>query len=366
MTKAEAGDKNSAFSAVIIGAGAQTSIGFNLPMTAACVRCGMNRFALSEYLRDRECGEPISLALLKALPEELFAFDRMKVLAIAAAKEALAPWLKILSSRQGANYKIPVIISVPPVRPGFHEGEGKRLIQEIIKELPIKPDEPRCGMLDTGHEGGLAALGYAVDLLRNDAIPACLIGGVDCYKDIDTLHWIESLGRLKKADQPHGFLPGEGSGFILVCSKKIATYYQLKGFCEIMQIGRAIEPKPWYLNNPTIGEGLTKALQQVLKLEGSKGYKADVTYSDLNGESWRADEWGYAYLRTAKYHGEPLDIKHPADCWGDVGAASGTLLVGVACDEFSRHRHAKKTALIWSASDTRTWRSACLLHKIQE
>ena len=350
----------------IIGAGAQTSVGLDLPMTASCVRCGMNRFALSEYLRDEETGEPMALALLKSLPEDVFAFERMKTLAVAAAQEALAPWRDIMSDYSSSDSAIPIVLSVPHERPGFPKGSGRKLFVEITRELPVRADGPRCGIFDTGHEGGLAALGYAVHLIQNESALACLVGGVESFKEIETLHWFEAMGRIKKENQPHGFLPGEGAGFILVCSPELAKRGQVRALAEVVAWGRAVEPHPWYSAEPTIGTGLTQALQQVFAGQSPEEVQAEITYCDLNGECWRADEWGYAYLRTGKYHSEPLDMVHPADCWGDIGAASGTLLVGLACHQFFRAHHVKSTALIWTASDTRPLRAACLLRKTPE
>jgi len=58
---------------------------------------------------------------------------------------------------------------------------------------------------------------------------------------------------------------------------------------------------------------------------------------DLNGERYRSTEYTYALLRT-----EELFVKtrvgHPADCWGDVGAASGPLFASLALPAVARLR----------------------------
>ncbi|MDY6993602.1 MAG: beta-ketoacyl synthase N-terminal-like domain-containing protein, partial [Pseudomonadota bacterium] len=215
-------------------------------------------------------------------------------------------------------------------------------------------------------QGGLAALQHAIHLLRERHAPVCLIGGVDSYKDIDTLHWLESLDRLKRDHQPHGFIPGEGSGFVLVCSKAFAQRYNLQPLAEIVALSQAMEPNPWYMGHATQGQGLTQTLHELFdQVVPPYPKKADVVFCDLNGESWRVDEWGYAYLRTGRYHGEPLAIRHPADCWGDVGAATSTLLLGLSTYHLCHRHNLDRTALIWSAADTRPWRAACLLQKIE-
>jgi 3-oxoacyl-[acyl-carrier-protein] synthase I len=96
------------------------------------------------------------------------------------------------------------------------------------------------------------------------------------------------------------------------------------------------------------------------------GARAGTTWCDLNGEPWRADEWGYAYLRTSDRHGEPLRLRHPADALGELGAATGTMLVLLAALDLAHPRTVAQSALVFAASDTRPHRAACLVSKRPE
>src|SRR5262249_57656869 len=145
-----------------------------------------------------------------------------------------------------------------------------------------------------------------------------------------------------------------------------ARRHGLPALADVAAVGRGLEPRPWYRRTATQAAGLTQAFWQALDAREAEGEGAAFTYGDLNGEPWRADEWAFAYLRTGKRHGEPLDLRHPADCWGDVGAASGPLLVGLAVRELRRGRPGKDTALVWTASDIRPNRAACLLRPHRE
>lgn len=349
---------------VIVGLGAQTSLGLNLPANIAAVRAGLNSFQLSDYLLSLKSGEPLKVSQLATLPREAAPFERMKSMALAAAREALSTWLQSFRTRESP--KLAVLISIPPERPGLPGGYGKRLIQEIIADLPIEPDKPRCRLAVTGHEGGLAALDHAANLVRTDAVEAVLVGGVECYSEIDTLHWLERQDRLKVEDQPNGFIPGEGAGFVLLCSPSEAKRANLPVLAEIIAAGRGVEPRSWFSGKPSIGEGLTQAFQEMFSDQNSSGEEVRVTYCDLNGESWRADEWCYAYVRTGKRHGSPLNLRHPAANWGDVGAATGPLLVALASYELARYFDSQTRALVWAASDMQPYRSACLLRRPQE
>ena len=108
------------------------------------------------------------------------------------------------------------------------------------------------------------------------------------------------------------------------------------------------------------GQGLTSALQKALTVSTPLPKPADWTICDLNGESFRSKEWVYAYLRTGRKHRDPLEIWHPADCYGDVGAASGTVLAGIAIAAWQRNYARGQQALVWTSSDDE-YRSAVLL-----
>ena len=93
-----------------------------------------------------------------------------------------------------------------------------------------------------------------------------------------------------------------------------------------MSVATDYEPHPRTGDGVCIGHGLTSVLRRALNDAGAtSGVAADWVLCDMNGESFRGTEWAYAYIRTGKMHRDPLEIWHPADCWGDVGAASGAI-----------------------------------------
>jgi 3-oxoacyl-[acyl-carrier-protein] synthase-1 len=83
---------------VVVGLGARTPVGLTWPATAAAVRAGLNVFSLSEHLRGRTDGRPLKVSRLSALSTGTGPYERMKLLAAAAAREALEPWAQSLAS----------------------------------------------------------------------------------------------------------------------------------------------------------------------------------------------------------------------------------------------------------------------------
>jgi len=101
------------------------------------------------------------------------------------------------------------------------------------------------------------------------------------------------------------------------------------------------------LGNNT-GTVLSRLLNEML----ASTTETPIIVCDLNGEPARMKEWGYTMVRLgAKLGAEPIVI-HPADCLGDLGAASGPVHVGLSILFLERHYAGHPSALVWSASDS--------------
>ena len=87
----------------------------------------------------------------------------------------------------------------------------------------------------------------------------------------------------------------------------------------------------------------------------------DEIFCDQNGEPYRADEYGFAAARHSDRFRDLADFVAPADCWGDVGAASGVLLMILATYAGAKGYAKGPAALVLAGSDTGE-RGAALLH----
>ena len=59
----------------------------------------------------------------------------------------------------------------------------------------------------------------------------------------------------------------------------------------------------------------------------------------MNGENYFAKEWGVSYIRNRSRFDADHGMHHPADCFGDTGAACGPLMVGLAALGIARGYH---------------------------
>jgi 3-oxoacyl-[acyl-carrier-protein] synthase-1 len=107
------------------------------------------------------------------------------------------------------------------------------------------------------------------------------------------------------------------------------------------------------------GDGLTAAFRGVLDGQPRVGH----AYNDLNGETYRAEEYGFTICRTAASFENADRFTAPADCWGDVGAASGLLAVTLPIAAWARGYAEGPVQLAWSSSATSPLRAAALLRQ---
>ena len=100
-----------------------------------------------------------------------------------------------------------------------------------------------------------------------------------------------------------------------------------------------------------VGHGLSQAVREVMKALPGEDWRIDHTICDLNGEPYRADEFGFMITRFSERFVKATDFLAPADCWGDVGAASGPLFVMLVAAAHSRGYAKGLHTLIWTSSE---------------
>jgi 3-oxoacyl-[acyl-carrier-protein] synthase-1 len=177
------------------------------------------------------------------------------------------------------------------------------------------------------------ALEAASARLMRGAADACLVAGVDSYLEPETLEWLESCDQLHSAgrfNNAWGLVPGEGAAALLLMRKSVARQCGLDPLAEVLGTAATVEPHRIKTDSVCLGEGLTAAFRTALAAL-PPGRKVSDVYCDLNGEPYRADEYGFACLRTREYFEAASDMVAPADCWGDVAAAGGVLHLMLAC-----------------------------------
>lgn len=330
----------------VVGVGAATSIGMTASATAAALRAGIVGFGDHPFMFDR-AGEPFVVARAPYINTQTFGEDRFVGLALPAAREALEPVSRVMRT----CVLIPTIVGLPESRPGLPSEIESALTAKLPEASLNKCVIAHPTTLLNGHSAGLMAIEYACRVIRGGETEFCLVGGVDSYMEPDTLTWVEDCGQLHNVYNAWGFIPGEAAGFCVLCSDAVAARYELKVLGRLLGVAVAQEENRMKTQTVCIGKGLTEAVRNVLQSLTSDDTRIDNTICDLNGEAYRADEFGFMLARTPQRFEDTSRFTTPADCWGDVGAASGPLFVLLASTAAIRGYAYGPLTLLWTSSE---------------
>ncbi len=137
----------------------------------------------------------------------------------------------------------------------------------------------------------------------------------------------------------------------------------LPGLIGIVATASSVEANLLKSTDICLGEGLGQAFEVVAQALG-QGHAATRVICDMNGERYRANEYGMAALRVPRLFHNAAAFDTPADCWGDVGAASGPLHLCLAIEAEARGYATGPLTLVWGSSESGQ-RSAALLAQVR-
>jgi len=344
----------------IAGMGMITPVGANTAMTAAAVNAGMSAYGLSNYYGQN--GQPITMA---SVPNSVFQkidadigegnrynerHDRVIKMAIQAIREACSS----LSTQQ--HISLVLALAAP-------QSDADGLVP-ILPTLDANCKPWVSAALSHGIFSGRAAGIEAIDFAFRDLLGSqnrfALVGGSDSYRDYACLGPLSEARRLLVADSPDGFAPGEAAGFLLLTRHPELAQSRNGHIIALHPPGFAEEPGHLSSEEPYRGDGLDAAFKQALANQPPSSLHS--IYSSMNGENHWAKEYGVAFIRSQEFFIDPVRIEHPADCYGDLGAATGPVLIALAAEHLFSHATAK-AHLVYSSSDTGK-RGAIVVEKI--
>jgi 3-oxoacyl-[acyl-carrier-protein] synthase-1 len=333
---------------LMLGLGARTPIGRTVWASAAAVRAGVCGFREHPYMVDT-AGEPMRIASAPWLEITMESTPRMAALLLPAIDEALAP-LSALGA--GTGLRIGLALALPAPRPGQASNLAAELLAAIDAQQPRR--FARTTSFELGHAAGYLALAAARAGCARGAFDVCVVAGADSYLSPETLEWVEACDQLHGSgplNNAWGFIPGEGAGAVLLGAPMVGHRLGLPPLGILRAIGVGTETKLIKTDTVCIGEGLTQAFRAAL--DGLlPGERVDDVYCDMNGEPFRADEFGFAALRTGEHFRAASDFVAPADCWGDVGAASAPLHLALAAIAQRKHYAKGPLAMTWGSSES--------------
>jgi 3-oxoacyl-[acyl-carrier-protein] synthase-1 len=326
-----------------------TPVGLTAAETAASVRAGTARFCPIDA-RDKQF-DPFTIAEVPpdALPPLAEAADvtgltarerRLLRLATMPLREAASP-LVGLSEKPGLCLALPETETAIPLDRQAFAGRLDRQVPGLFNPASVDASH-------VGRAGGLIAVGQAVLTIHGGA-DFMLAGGVDTYCDLYVLATLDRDERIKSDANRDGFIPGEGAAFLLLASARAAAARGLPALARLSPAALGFEPGHLESSEPYRGDGLAAALGQLVS-GGMVESPVGEIYSSINGESHWSKEWGVGYLRNRAAFSPEYRMQHPAESFGDVGAACGPLMVGLAALGM-RGRYRQSPALVYGSSD---------------
>lgn len=327
----------------IIGTGARTPVGLDGPSTAAAVRAGIAVMTRHPFMLDKNA-EPMMVCADAVLPTSMAGAERLVSLALPAAREALNPLRD-----HGERPNVALFVAVSEERPGQQPDLDRAFMSRLVAALAGECAVIESACYPAGHAGGLFCLEQAMSSIASGRSQFCLVGGVESYLDAETLEWLDQTDQLHSEATTWGFCPGEGAAFCLLASEPAIARLGLTVPIDLLSAGSARELHRIATDTVCVGEGLSEAFKKTLA-----GLPADCrvnhTICDMNGEPYRGNEYGFAVLRSPRTFAEDADFETPADCCGDMGAASGPLFVTLATAAAIKDYASGPVTLLWASS----------------
>lgn len=343
----------------ITALGLVTSLGRSAPASCAAIRAGISRpHPLPFEAIDRDTLEPIAVMghPARGLTDGFVLAARSLQLARACLADlvAAAP----LPPRDDVAFwsRTALFAALPPIASArFQNEEGdadaarSSVLAPLCRGAGLAVDDRRQLLFPLGHAAALEAVRRAAEELRRGAVDRILVLAVDSLIDPLTLEWLASAGRLKSEDVPAGLSPGEAAACLLLETEASARRRGAKVLATVtapaVEQGRAFDADP-----PDAGEALAACARAALAAAAPRGeFEGDVV-ADLNGEGWRAMQWGTAQVRLGAALGEHA-LHAPAESVGDTGAASGALGICYAAHLLARGAAARPAVLVLSSAE---------------
>lgn len=323
--------------------GARTGVGLTAESSAAAVRAGISAISEHPNFVD-QLGEPMRLVRDALLEPNVTLADRMTELAVSALLQ-----LPQIDGTADKPLNRLLVVCTPEPRPGLPAKIAETVGAAISQRL--RRTNLRVQSLAQGHAAGLVGFGIAAKALDEGRADVAAVVGVDSYHDINTLEWMDETGQLKSEANRDGFFPGEGAGACLLVRADVAKALRLTPLARLTAISMALETITINSEEVCVGEGLSAAFLGLAPVVEAANQQITDTYCDLNGQRYRSEELVYTILRAQHLSVSSNDYLHPADCWGDVGAASGPLFANLALAA-SRKAYAKGSrAALWASSE---------------
>lgn len=320
----------------IASIGMVTAVGLDAPSACAAMRARLDGFQETRFVGPAGnwlVGAPIPL------PRNWIGEKRMAHLAAGAICEAFA------GVPQARGKTALILCLAEQDRPGRPVQDNSALLRRIAEIVEVEP-HTRSRIVAHGRPSAHVALEYARKLIAAGDVPYVMIAGVDSYLTLPAIAHYLNQHRLLTPENPNGFVPGEAAAAILCAQSK-------QGGFRLFGLGLSRETASIYNAEdlPLRGDGMTAAYKAAFSETGIDMNKLGYRIADLIGEQYWFKQSALASLRLLRGRHEFQDIWSPGESLGNVGAAVGPMMIGMAWMAAQKGYAAGNPVLVEASND---------------
>ncbi|MDA8137276.1 MAG: hypothetical protein M0036_01380 [Desulfobacteraceae bacterium] len=332
----------------ITSIGLISSVGRDAATSCASIRAGISRIGPVEHFpvldMDSQNARPLSGHPIRGLTDGYSALARWLVLSRLAFLDLVA-FGALPSNGDTAFWQNTGLVVVLPVLDDDRleyaahchpENIDATFVQPLLERLGYPLRRQNIELLAQGRTGILQALMKADGDFKSRRFARCILLAVDAYLDGSTLGWLAEADRLKTEERETGLMPGEAAAAVMVEPLSSAKSQGAKSLATICHAVHAEEIAPFLSDTPNHGKSLSTTIKAVLKHPNiTAPFKGDII-ADLNGENWRAYEFGAAVSRLPREILGDYQLVLPCTSVGDTGAASTALQLVIGARALQR------------------------------
>lgn len=308
----------------VTGAGAVTSLGFDLPSTAAAIDAGIDCFSETAFVNS--VGQPIIAAAVPG--DDSFDFragpERAGALLSMAIEEA------IVNADVDLSYcdETQLICILPEFNP---DDALLHVAIRRLKEIGIDLSGNRTRFA----VGGATAMGRilrgAQKWIAEDEGEerVVVIAAFDSWLNVAMINEGLQQERFLTSERSDGMIPGEAASAVVL--ESLGGRTRIESWLEVEGIGMEDESAHLRSRRPGTGVGLGKAIRKALADADMDASEIHLRLANVTGEEYFFTESSYAWTRVLR-KGLPETYRYQIidSSIGTVGSAFGPLCLGYA------------------------------------
>lgn len=333
--------------ACVLAASLRTPLGLTSESATAAVRARVSAVRAHPFFRE-ENGEPLRGAFDPFLEPHRMGWARLA----AMVELPLQQLGEKLGLAPHPNRRVPLLLAVAEHRPGWSQRDERDLI-DWLHALEV----PGLGRLDVrvvarGHAGVHRGFELARELVARSDVDLCVVGGVDSCFELDTIAWLFQNRQIVTERTRSSFFPGEAAAFVAVSNSVFCTGRGARSLATLAGAGTSEETQLIKSDSNNLGLGLAEAVRRAADGLRPEDARIGATWTDLNGERYRTEEWGFVILRTQQLFVDASTFQAPASLWGDLGAASGAVAAALQLTMWQLGWCQARSALLVAGSES--------------